>query len=190
MTETRKEFGMLLDTQEIGPGDVIFVLQGDGIFRAAHAADLYKRGLAPTVAIVGCGTDRSYGSFPSEEVRDEMVRLGVPKEVIHVESVGPHTRGEADRAMELAKEKGWRTILIVTSPHHEYRAFLTFLKAMRDAGLELKLVRATAPLSWSEETPWGTRIGLLKQEFARITEYQSKGDVASFKEGVAYLTSL
>lgn len=190
MNKAREKFGMLLDTQETISGDVLFVLQGDGIFRAAHAADLYKRGLAPTIAIVGSGADRSYGSFPSEEVRDEMVRLGVPKEVIHVESVGPHTRGEADRAMELAKEMGWQTILIVTSPHHEYRAFLTFLRAMRDAGLELKIIRATAPLSWSEETPWGQRVDLLHQEFARIAEYQSKGDVASFEEGIAYLKSL
>ncbi|MBI4093536.1 YdcF family protein [Candidatus Kaiserbacteria bacterium] len=189
MKETKKEFGALLDTQQLEKGDVIYVLQGDGIFRAAHAAKLHKDGFAPLVAIVGSGNDRAYGSFPSPEVKEEMVRLGVPKEKVLLEEVGPHTRGEADRGMELAKKYGWRTILIVTSPHHEYRAFLTFLKAMRDARLDLRLVRATAPLSWSEETPWGKRIDLLGQEFDRIVEYQKKGDVASYEEGIAYLES-
>ncbi len=186
----REEFGALLDMRQPEKGDVIFVLQGDGIFRAPYAAELYQKGYAPLVAIVGSGKDRSYGSFPSGEVRDEIVRLGVPMDKVLLEEVGPHTRGEAERAMELAKENNWQSILIVTSPHHEYRAYLTFLKAMQDAGLKLTLVRATAPLSWSEDTPWGKRIDLLQQEFARIAEYQRKGDVASYEEGISYLKSL
>ena len=89
--------------------------------------------------------------------------------------------------MELAKEHDWKTILIVTSPHHQYRAFLTLLKAMRDAGLNLSLVNAVAPLPWDEPLPWGVRRGLLPQEFDRIDAYQKKGDVASYEEGIAYM---
>ncbi len=186
----KEEFAILLEKQKIVKGDVIFVLQGDGLYRAPHAASLFKNGFAPIVAIVGNDTRREYGSYPSIEVRDEMLRLGLPKEIIHFEEVGAHTRAEAGRAMELAEEKDWKTILIVTSPHHQYRAFLTFLKAMRDASLDITLVNAPANLSMSETTPWGMRTNLLEQEFARIIEYQDKCDVASYEDGIAYLKLL
>ncbi len=183
----REEFVALLDSQTLRKGDIAFVMQGDGLSRAARAAQLVRDGFAPRAAIVGNATDRSYGSFPSGEVRDEMLRLGLSAEKILFEETAPHTRAEAARAMELAKSQGWKTVLIVTSPHHQYRAFLTFLKAMRDAGLELSLVDAVAPLPLDEPLPWGTRRGLLPQEFDRIDAYQKKGDVASYEDGVAYL---
>lgn len=190
MKTSREQFSALLDTQQVAKGDVIFVMQGDGISRAAHAVDLYKRGFAPVIAIVGGADKRSYGSFPSREVRDEMVRLGVPQGAIHLEDAGAHTRAEADRCMELARENGWKTILIVTSPHHQYRAYLTFLKAMKDSHNALTLINTAAPLSWTEELSWGKRVDLLPQEFDKIIEYQKKGDVASYEEGIAYLASL
>lgn len=186
----RERFCALLDLQQPQKGDCIFVLQGDGIFRAAHAALLFKEGFAPHVAIVGGADNRAYGSFPSQEVVDEMVRRGVPKDAIHFESVAPHTRGEADRAMELARKNRWNSLVVVTSPHHQYRAFLTFVEALHDADLSLKLINAVAPLSWTERTPWGTRSELLHSEFDKIAEYQKKGDVASYEEGITYLESL
>lgn len=182
-----ERFLALLPSQPMAGGDVIFVLQGDGICRAAHAVNLYKLGRAPVVAIVGSADDRLYGSFPSELVRNEMLRLGLPAEAVYFEKTAANTRAEAERAMRLAKERGWQRIVIVTSPHHQYRAFLTFLKAMRDAGLNLALVNAPADLSWTEENPWGRRADLLNQEFDRITNYQAKGDVASYNDGTEYL---
>ena len=184
---SRDEFVRFLEKQKVVKGDVIFVLQGDGTFRAATAVGLFKEGLAPTIAMVGSADDRSYGSFPSREVRDEMFRLGLPASALHFEEAGPHTRGEAERAMALARERSWKTILIVTSPHHQYRVFLTFLKAMRDARLDITLVNAVASLPWDEPLPWGTRRELLTREFDKIDEYRKKGDVASYEEGIAYL---
>lgn len=183
----REEFVALLESQKLAHGDVIFVMQGDGIARAAYVAELFKSGFAPEVAIVGSANDRAYRSFPSAEVRDEMLRLGVTKSALHFEETGSNTLEEARRAMELAQEKRWKTILIVTSPHHQYRTFLTFLKAMRGAELELSLVNAVAPLAWDEQMPWGTRRNLLAQEFDRIEKYREKGHIASYEEGIAYL---
>src|SRR3989344_5947938 len=185
--DERERYKALLERQELRGGDVIFVMQGDGTFRAPYAAHLYQEGLAPLVALVGNATDRSYGSFSSSEVRDELVRFMVPEHALHFEETCPHTRAEAERGVQLAKEKSWETILILTSPHHQYRAFLTFLKAMRDARLDIKLVNAVASLPWDEPLPWGTRRELLTREFDKIDEYRKKGDVASYEEGIAYL---
>lgn len=189
--DSRETLTALLDAQTLKKGDVIFVLQGDGLFRAPHAVELFKKGYSPIVAIVGSANNRPYGSFPSSEVRDEMFRLGLPKDkILFEETRGANTRAEAVRAMELAKENGWKSIIIVTSPHHQYRAFLTFLKAMYDSKLNLSLINAPADLSMTDPNPWGRRADLLTQEFVKIGEYQKKGDVASYEDGTAYLKSL
>ncbi len=186
----REEFIQLLDAQSLTKGDAIFVLQGDGVNRAAHAAELFQQKFAPLVAIVGNANDHRYGSFPSSEIRDEIVRRGVPETAMYFEEVASHTRAEAERAMELAQKKGWKSILILTSPHHKYRAFLTFLKAMHDADMDIQLISAVAPLSLTEDTPWGRRADLLARNFDKIVEYQKKGDVASYEDGVAYLKKI
>ncbi len=183
-------FVSLLQQQPVRAGDVIFLLQGDGLFRAPHAVDLFRQGLAPRVALVGSADDRSYGSYPSREVRSKMLELGLPDAALYFEEVAPHTRAEAERAMQLAQQEGWKALLIVTSPHHQWRAYLTFVKAMHDASLTLRLINAPAPLSMDEVLPWGTRRSRLPQEFDRIELYQQKGDVASYEEGIAYLSVL
>ncbi len=184
----KDEFIHLLHQQLLVQGDVIFVMQGDGVHRAAHAVDLWKRGFAPLVAIVGSADDRAYGSFPSREVRAEMIRLGLPEDALLFEDTrGAHTRAEADRALELAKERGWKTILVLTSPHHQYRAFLTFVQAMQDGGVKLKIINAVAPLSMTEQNPWGARDTLQARNFDKLEEYQQKGDVASYEDGIRYL---
>ena len=184
----RERFIALLDSQPLQKGDAIVVMQGDGLSRAGHAVEILKNGFARTAVIVGSADNRSYGSFPSREIRDEMIRLGAPDNAVFCEEkVGAHTRAEAERAVQVSKEKNWKTALIVTSPHHQYRTFLTFLKAMKDAEYDLTLINAPAPLSWFEINPWGRRIDLLTREFDKIDEYQKKGDVASYQDGIEYL---
>ncbi len=55
-----------------------------------------------------------------------------------IETVGPvvHTRDEAVAVSALARERGWKRILMVTSPTHSRRALATFRKAA-PAGLEV-----------------------------------------------------
>lgn len=186
-----EQFILELKQQKLEKGDVIFVLQGDGLNRAQYATELFKNGYAPLVAMVGSANDKSYGSFPSSEVRDEMVRLGVSLDHIYFEDTqGGNTREEAERIVTLAREKNWCTILIVTSPHHQFRSFLTLIKTMSDLKVSIRIINVPANLSMTEDTPWGKRIDLLDGEYARIKEYQQKGDVASFEEGIKYLQSI
>jgi|SRR3989338_679521 len=184
---SREEFVTLIEKDVPRTADVIFLLQGDGLNRVPFAADLFAKGYAPIVAIVGSDTRRDYGSFPGTEIREALLECGVPSSSIHLEEIAPHTKAEAVRAMELAKERKWRTILIVTSPHHQYRAFLTFLQSMKDAGLSLTLVNVCAPLSWEEDTPWGQRKDHLEVELQKIRDYGLRGDVATYEEGLEYL---
>jgi uncharacterized SAM-binding protein YcdF (DUF218 family) len=184
------EFRQALGDQPLVAGDVIFLMVGDGLFRVPYAAKLWRDGFAPRIAIVGRDGRREYGSYPAEEMVAELERLGVPAAALVVHANAPHTRGEAESFLRLARQFGWHTGLIVTSPHHQYRAFLTFVKAMLDLGIRLTLVNAPAPLSWTETTPWGTRADLQEGELRRIADYGATGHVAGFEEGVRYLDQL
>lgn len=183
----REQFMALLEKDEPVKSDVIFLAEGDGLNRVPHAANLYREGYAPLIAIVGGDTRREYGSFLSHELKEKLIEVGIPESAIYMEETSPNTKAEADRMMVLAKERGWKSILIVTSPHHQYRTFLTFLKSMNVVGLDLALRNSPAPLSWTEENPWGRRIDLLEGEWERIRTYQEKGDVASYEEGIDFL---
>src|SRR3989344_1222443 len=56
---------------------------------------------------------------------------------------------------------------------------MVFMSATRDMRCHLQ----------TEQTPRGARGRLLDEEFAKIDEYQKKGDVASYEDGIAYLES-
>lgn len=183
----RERFSILLGNQFQGKADVLFLAAGDGNNRVPYVAKLYTDGFAPHIAIVSNDTRYDYGSSTSSDLAAELIKHGVPEDALYTEETADNSKSESVRMTELAKEKGWKKILLVTSPHHQYRVFLTWLQSMRDAGLELILINAPAPLPWFANNPWGRRIDLLEDEMKRIEEYQRGGDVASFADGVAYL---
>ena len=187
MLTDKEKFIAFLENQSPRRGDVIVLLEGDGYNRVKHAARLYTDNYAPRIIVLGGDARREYGSFPSRKLARELQKEGVPKSALYVEEKALHTLGEARRALALAKKAGWKSLILVTSPHHQFRAFLTFLKTMRDANLDLLLVNAPANLPWFGDNPWGKRSELLQGEFDRIEEYQKKGDCASFAEGLVYL---
>jgi len=187
MLNDKERFTAFLENESPRRGDVIVLLEGDGHNRVQHAARLYADNYAPKIIILGGDKRRAYGSYPSSELRRELMKQGVPKSAMYVEERAANTLGEARRAMTLAKKYHWKSMILVTSPHHQFRAFLTFLKVMRGAKLDILLVNAPAHLPWFGDNPWGKRSLLLEGEFERINEYQKKGHCASYAEGLQYL---
>jgi hypothetical protein len=86
-----------------------------------------------------------------------------------------NTAAEANRCLGLAMELMWRDIVIVTHQSHHYRAFLTFVKAFEHSGVRI----ISQPIKQAEM--------YLYDEVRKISEYQRKGDVASYEEGIQYL---
>lgn len=85
---------------------------------------------------------------------------------------GKHTREEAERVIHARIPE----FTIVTSAYHQLRAFLTFVKAASDAGWKPRMWNLSAPSSMER----------VADEMRRIAEYQAKGHVASFEEGLSY----
>ena len=185
---SKEQFICMLPNDPLEKADAIVVLEGDNLNRIPEAARLFTAGLAPLVVITGGFRGGPAHSIPASEMKLTLVAAGVPEGSIFLEERSQNTREQALEVMKLAKDKGWKSIIIVASHYHQYRAFLTFLKEMREAELELVLINAPArDLPWFANELQGRRIDLLEGEFERIAEYQKKGHVASFEEGVEYL---
>ena len=184
----REQFIALVNNDRIVKSDVIVVLEGDGYYRVDKAADLWKDGWAPLVVISGGSDNPSYGSYPAAKMKKQLRKAGVPEKHILLDEKSQSTKEQAEEMMRWARERKWKSMILIASHYHQYRAFLTFLRAMQAKRLKLILINTPSRgLSWFKKTPWGRRIDLLSSEFARITTYRRKGDVASFTEGIAYM---
>jgi len=112
--------------------DVIVSLDGDRPRRLRKAVELAAGGVAPTLVVVR-----------AEESAPELLTAGdLPFEVLSVVPDPSSTRGEARAVARLARERGWRRILVVTSSYHVPRARLIF---QRGVLCELAFVSAGCP---------------------------------------------
>ncbi len=142
-------FTRLLDEQHVDPGDAVFILRN------------WEEDENDIRALYG-----------TRLLQKELAPLMFM-------SFDLNTREEAIRALRIAHKLSWTSILLVTSPYHKYRSFLTFLKVMRDNKMVVSLI--SAPVSMPMDTE------RLVQELDKITYYQEKGDIASYADGVSYL---
>lgn len=183
----QEQFKKLLLQHKPKSADVIVLLAGDRFHRIPKVAELYHAGLAPRMVVTSSAHDYAYGSLPAHVLVRKLQSLGLPEEHIVWEETGAHTRAEADATLRLAEKHGWRSLLLVTTEYHQYRAFLTFVKAMRDMNLDIELTMV--PENEFPQFHSKTHEEVIAGEMERIATYQQKGDVASWEEGITYLLS-
>jgi len=88
--------------------------------RLDRGIELYQRGLAPVLVLLGPGAD---GGPTEAEVRAAQARLhGIPADAILTETRARTTREEAVRVKALLQSRGARTLLLVTNAGHLARA--------------------------------------------------------------------
>jgi uncharacterized SAM-binding protein YcdF (DUF218 family) len=129
--------------------------------RAHHAADLYRRGLAPHIIPTGGLT----GPPPSEAGAMGIILQGddVPASAIILEEQARDTVQNIQYSRGIMREHGWKTAILVTEPHHIRRATLI----ARDGGLTVYPSPATDSAGW--HTPEARRQNLLRDTRALMT---------------------
>jgi uncharacterized SAM-binding protein YcdF (DUF218 family) len=151
--------------------DAIVILSGaaDYAQRAHGGALAFRRGIAPRIILTDDdqrgGWDNAEKGNPYfiERAAVELHMLGVPPEAI--EKLPEKVYGtdeEADLIVRTAAERGYRSVLIVTSDFHSKRALWTFEKAVseRRADLTVGLLRSpSGPRYPSRYTWWLTPRG-------------------------------
>ncbi|MEI7423451.1 MAG: YdcF family protein [Prolixibacteraceae bacterium] len=183
----REKIIALIDNDGLKKSNAIVLLEGDGLNRYDNAVELYKQGWADKIIFSGGITDYEYGSFPFVDVLPHILIQGVPNEDIIHESKSLNTREQAVEVIKFACIKGWKSLILVATHEHQYRAYLTFLREIIDSKSNIILYNAPVRnLSWFTENPWGRRFDRLEQEFNRIDRYSEMGHLASCEEAIKY----
>ena len=164
---------------KLQPADVIFVLNGDVHTRPFRAAELFKQGLAPQIAIAKEEDmpDVELGISPNgtDVAIGIMKKLGVPDENIVVlapDEDATSTRDEAKTLRDYVDENDIRRVILVTSAFHTRRAQWIFEKELSGSGAILEV--AAAPHWKFDETNWWTREkGLITffEEYLKLLYY-------------------
>lgn len=111
-------------------------------------------------------------------IHDRALQMGVPSEALFIEGESLHTRENAEYVLKLLKEHNLRSIILVTSPFHQLRTYLTFAKVLYPHDIKILNYYADAdewhPATWflSKE-----HRELVRSETRRIKLYREKGDL-------------
>ena len=186
----REQFCAVLSNGPVLKSDAVVVLCGeDPEPRIGVAAQLFAQGAGLWVLLTG-GKHEPPRWFSAEKLTPSLLGLGVSHTRVVIDNESMNTREQAVNTVAAAIEKGWKRLLLVASGYHQYRAFLTFLKALQEAeqdhAIQMMMMPANQVQWWA--TPTGmeqTRLNLLTAEFDKLTEYA--GDVASYEAGLEYL---
>ena len=134
--------------------DAILVLSGSSVYleRMQEAAALFKKGIAPKILLTDDGLKSGWNRkeqrnpFFAERARWELVNQGVPEDAIEIlPTVVKTTHDEAVLLEKTAKERGLKSILLVTSAYHTRRALWTFEKVLRDNNNSIEIGIEPAP---------------------------------------------
>jgi len=105
-----------------------------------------------------------------------------------------HTLIESQKTVRFARAQGYRRLIVVSSPFHQERAFMTMVTVALREYPALKLYSIPgAPQRWDEVVTHsqgklrGTRAELIAEEQKRIEKYTAQGDLAPRQMVLDYL---
>lgn len=172
--------------QEPQKSDIIFGLGSHDIRTAERAAELWLQGFAPIIVFSGNeGVGRDISGFAgipeAVHFKNRAVHLGVPEEVIIVESRATNT-GENIRfthELLLAKQITHKSIIAVQKPYMERRTFATIMKQWPEVPKPVLGV-TSIQISYEEfvadpRYPKDYTINVMVGDTQRIVEYAKQG---------------
>ena len=165
--------------------DLIVCMMGKPVERGLTAADIYKEGMAPHIFVGrealpdGIDVLKQKGvHYP--ETRDLLIMmlqgLGVPRSACLVsDRFMGSTFEEAKVIRGIAQKNGYRSLIIVTSPHHTRRTWLTFKKVFEKDDMVIMMMpsRYTGfrPDGWWKE---GKYVNEVVVEYQKLIYYALK----------------
>lgn len=157
--------------------DLIVCLAGGIVDRGLAVADAYGKGLAPRVFVArevppdGYALLKERGvDYPESVDRMRMVLegLGVPRSAfLTSDRPAKSTFEEANLVKDVVMKRGYSSIIIITTPWHSRRAWLTFRKVFEEN--DVRLLMLPSPYSDFDPADWWKKRRYLREV---IIEYQ------------------
>lgn len=148
-------------------------LNESGVNRVLRGAEWYRAGAAPIVVLTGLRPVASRKNSALGPMAELLVHLGVPRPAIEIEDQSSSTRESAVHVAELARQRHWTGMALVTDASHMPRASMAFRKA--------GIVRVEcAPTLWwdlgaAQPALRFKRINLLLHEYGGLLYYWWRG---------------
>lgn len=134
--------------------DLIVALGGDGGSRVKEAQRLFAEGYAPRILLTGIEQGDPVARPAYLEWRAAfLASRGVPVDVILFDSRSGNSWEEARNTLALMRQKGWRSVLVVSDPPHMRRLSWAWRKVFAGSGVEFRLIASQMP-GWKAESWW------------------------------------
>lgn len=168
----------IISNDIVKKSDAVIWLEGDGLFRMPEVVRVYQAGLADYIVVSG-GLDNGHPDvIPAPALTEELYKRGIPKDKVIIEAVSQNTFEQGTEIMKIVAARGWQKIILVASQYHQLRAYLTFLQAMKNAGLKIKIYNSPARDRDNKE--------LFAGELKKIEAYSAKGHVYPIPDALEY----
>ena len=138
--------------------------------RVKKAVDLYRAGYAEWLVF---STGWTYTFHEADLMRVLAVSLGVPEAAIILEKKAGSTYENVRFVRAIAEPRGWKRILLVSSPYHMRRVLLTSRKQAPD--LQVIPTPATSAFYARDEGTSVSQLRGLLHEYVGILEYWRRG---------------
>jgi uncharacterized SAM-binding protein YcdF (DUF218 family) len=174
----------LIVTAELPRADAVVALAGSSAYveRARRAAEIVREGRATKVLLTDDGQLSGWSNESEsnprfvERAAAELARAGVPSADIEtLPQTVSSTEDEAVLVREYARERGLRSIMLVTSGYHSRRALWTFRRAFEGSGISVGI----EPVAPGAQTPnvgawWLSPRGwqLVAGEYVKLVYYR------------------
>lgn len=168
-------------------------LEGDTALRVEATSKLYQDKKISRVIVTGGVNEPELDRLPAELMKQRLISMGIPENRIEVEEKSLNTFDHAVFVSEMALERDFTELLIITSGYHLLRAYLTFLKQVliRNRPFTIYGYSAGSASSWFRKSPTEGRYRVLLFFFEELRKIETyKHDLASIVEAEKYLNSL
>ncbi|HEX3082723.1 MAG TPA: YdcF family protein [Candidatus Saccharimonadia bacterium] len=132
---------------------IVAISGGETQARTEEAIRLYKEGYGANIIFSGAALDTS-GPSNAKAMAQDALAAGVPQTAIQLDEAATNTRENASGVSGIVHEDKYHSIILVTSPYHQRRAYITFHRAL---GSEVKIINHSSyDAEWRRSHWWAT----------------------------------
>jgi uncharacterized SAM-binding protein YcdF (DUF218 family)/glycosyltransferase involved in cell wall biosynthesis len=139
--------------------------------RVKHALDLHREGLAPSLLF---SSGYVFAFREAEVMRDLALANGVAASDVVLETAASNTYENVLYSRDIARRRGWRRVLLVSSPYHMARAVRTW----RTVAPDIEVIPAPVPRSQFYTHGIGASLDQVRgiaHEYVALIYYRWKG---------------
>ncbi len=132
--------------EPLQPADAVVVLSGGELDRLEKAVNIIKSEKAKYLILTETQETTESGWKTADYLASEAHQRGIPvPQIVITRKVATNTQEEAIATLEILKERGWNTLIVVTDPFHTRRSQLIFQRVLQEEPIKIIVVSSQEP---------------------------------------------